>query len=67
MLDQLKLKTKISLLVVAALLGLVSLVVLSAFQTKTDLINGRKEVIRSVLEGISQLWPTIMRKSFPAS
>jgi len=53
MLDQLKLKTKISLLVVAALLGLVSLVVLSAFQTKTDLINGRKEVIRSVLEGIS--------------
>jgi len=51
MIDRMKLKTKIALLVVAALLGLVSLVVVSAFDMKKDLLNGRKEVIQSVLEG----------------
>jgi len=46
-----KLKTKIALLVIAALLGLVSLVVFSAISMKRDLLDGRKEVIQSVLEG----------------
>ena len=50
MLDRMKLKTKIALLVVAALIGLLSLTVFSAFKMKTDLINGRKEVIQSILE-----------------
>ena len=47
-----KLKSKILLLVVAALLGLVSLVVYSALDSKSSLIKGRKEVIQSVLEGV---------------
>ncbi len=51
MIDRMKLKTKIALLVVAALLGLVCLVVYSAFEMKRDLLDGRKEVIQSVLEG----------------
>ena len=51
MIDRMKLKTKIALLVVAALLGLVSMVVYSAFEMKRDLLDGRKEVIQSVLEG----------------
>ena len=51
MIDRMKLRTKIALLVIAALLGLVSLVVISAFDMKEDLLNGRKEVIQSVLEG----------------
>ena len=51
MIDRMKLKTKIALLVVAALLGLVSLVAFSAFEMKRDLLDGRKEVIQSVLEG----------------
>ena len=50
MIDRMKLKTKIALLVVAALLGLVCLVVYSAFEMKRDLLDGRKEVIQSVLE-----------------
>ena len=50
MLDSMKLKTKIALIVIAALLGLLSLTVVSAFKLKTDLINGRKEVIQSILE-----------------
>ena len=50
MLDSMKLKTKIALIVIAALLGLLSLTVVSAFKMKTDLINGRKEVIQSILE-----------------
>ena len=50
MLDRMKLKTKIALIVIAALLGLLSLTVFSAFKMKTDLINGRKEVIQSILE-----------------
>ena len=52
MLDRLKLRTKIALLVIAALLGLVSLAVFSAIEMRRDLIGGRKEVIRSVLDGI---------------
>ena len=51
MIDRMKLKTKIALLVIAALLGLVSLVVLSAVEMRRDLIDGRKAIIRSVLEG----------------
>ena len=51
MIDRMKLKTKIALLVVAALLGLVCLVVYSTFEMKRDLLDGRKEVIQSVLEG----------------
>ena len=51
MIDRMKLKTKIALLVVAALLGLVSLVVISAVEMRRDLIDGRKAIIRSVLEG----------------
>ena len=51
MIDRMKLRTKIALLVIAALLGLVSLVVISAFDMKEDLLNGRKETIQSVLEG----------------
>ena len=51
MIDRMKLRTKIALLVIAALLGLVSLVVVSALSMKQDLLNGRKEVISSVLEG----------------
>ena len=51
MIEQMKLKTKIALLVVAALLGLVSLVVYSAIEMQQQLVEGRKAVIRSVLEG----------------
>ena len=51
MIDRMKLRTKIALLVIAALLGLVSLVVFSAIEMKRDLLNGRREVIQSVLEG----------------
>lgn len=51
MMDRMKLKTKIALLVVAALLGLVSLVVMSAVEMRRDLIDGRKAIIRSVVEG----------------
>ena len=52
MIDRMKLKTKIALLVVAALIGLVSVVVFSAIEMKRDLQNGRREVIQSVLEGV---------------
>ncbi|WP_246167812.1 methyl-accepting chemotaxis protein [Propionivibrio limicola] len=45
-----KLKTKIALLVVAALLGLISLVVYSAIEMRQQLIGSRQAVIRSVLE-----------------
>ncbi|MEI7429542.1 MAG: methyl-accepting chemotaxis protein [Betaproteobacteria bacterium] len=46
-----KLRTKIALLVIAALVGLMSLTIVSAFKMKQDLIDGRKEVIRSMLQG----------------
>lgn len=52
MIDRLKLRTKISMLVMAALLGLISLAVFSAIEMRRDLIGGRKEVIRSVLDGL---------------
>ena len=50
MLDCTKLKTKIAPLVIAALLGLVSLVTFSAFHLKRDSLDGRKQVIQSALE-----------------
>jgi len=51
MIDRMKLKSKIAGLVIAALLGLISVVVFSAIQMRQDLLQGRKEVIQSVLEG----------------
>jgi methyl-accepting chemotaxis protein len=51
MIDGMKLRTKIALLVVAALVGLTSLTIVSAFKMKQDLIDGRKDIIRSVVEG----------------
>ena len=51
MIDRMKLRTKIALLVVAALLGLVCMVILSAYDVKRELLEGRKETIQSVLEG----------------
>ena len=52
MIDRMKLRTKIAALVIAALLGLISMVVLSAIQVKRDLLDGRQKVIQSVLEGV---------------
>ena len=43
MLDRMKLRTKIILLVVAALLGMVVIASLSAFATKRDLTEGRNQ------------------------
>jgi len=51
MIDRMKLKSKIAGLVIAALLGLISVVVFSAIQMRQDLLQGRTEVIQSVLEG----------------
>ena len=51
MIDRMKLRTKIAALVIAALLGLISMVVLSAIQVQRDLLDGRQLVIQSVLEG----------------
>lgn len=50
MLSQMKLKSKIFMLVAAALIGLLSLVVISAIQMKTDLLEGRRGQIKSVVE-----------------
>ena len=52
MIDQLRLKTKIALLVAAALLGLIGMVVFSSMEMRRDLLNGRREVIQSMLEGV---------------
>ena len=52
MFNRMKLKTKIALLVVAALIGVACLVIISAFEMKSELIEGRREVIQSVLEGV---------------
>jgi methyl-accepting chemotaxis protein len=52
MLDQMKLRTKIALLVIAALIGLTSLTIVSAFKMKQDLMHGRQEIIKSVVEGV---------------
>lgn len=50
MLSQMKLKSKIFVLVAAALIGLLSLVVISAIQIKADLLEGRRGQIKSVVE-----------------
>ena len=55
MLDHMKLKTQIALLVAAALFGLLCLTALSAVKMKDDLIEGRKEIIQSVLEATHSL------------
>jgi methyl-accepting chemotaxis protein len=52
MIDSMKLKTKIALLVLASLLGLVCMVIFSGVEMKRDLVKGRQEVIRSVVEGV---------------
>jgi len=52
MIDRLKLKTKIALLVIAALIGLISMVVFSSIEMKRNLLNGRRAVIESMLEGV---------------
>ena len=49
MLDRMKLRTKIILLVVAALFGMVVIASLSAFATKRDLTEGRKVLILSLI------------------
>ena len=50
MLERMKLRTKIILLVVAALLGMVVIASLSAIATKRDLTEGRKVLIKSIIE-----------------
>jgi methyl-accepting chemotaxis protein len=50
MLSTLKLKTKILLLVATALIGLLSLMVISAVQMKADLLEGRRVQIKSVVD-----------------
>lgn len=52
MIEHLQLKTKIALLMGTALLGMLSLVLFSALGVRNDLIDGRKALIRSVLEGV---------------
>ena len=47
----LSLRAKIILLVLAALVGMVIISVFSINATKRDLTEGRKEVIKSVVEG----------------
>ncbi|WP_245715500.1 methyl-accepting chemotaxis protein [Propionivibrio dicarboxylicus] len=47
-----RLKTKIALLVLAALVGLLALTGLSAVKTRQDLLESKKETIQSVLEGV---------------
>jgi methyl-accepting chemotaxis protein len=48
--DTMKLRTKIILLVLAALVGMAVISALSAVASKRDLIDGRKAVIRAVVE-----------------
>lgn len=55
MLDSLKLKTKIILLLVAAFLGLALSIILSAVAVKTDLMDARKLQVQSVVEASLQL------------
>ncbi|SDH40414.1 methyl-accepting chemotaxis sensory transducer with Cache sensor [Propionivibrio dicarboxylicus] len=52
MIDRMRLKTKIALLVLAALVGLLALTGLSAVKTRQDLLESKKETIQSVLEGV---------------
>lgn len=55
MLDSLKLKSKIILLLAAAFLGLALSIILSAMAVKTDLMDARKLQVRSVVEASMQL------------
>ena len=50
MFDRMTLKMKIGLLVIAALLGLISVVAYSSVEMKRDLLAGRRAVIQSMLE-----------------
>ncbi len=50
MLDKLKFRTKIIILVISALIGMAIQTGLSAMATKRDLIAGRQAVIRSIIE-----------------
>ena len=52
MLNQLKLKTKIALLVLATLAGLIVLTTLSTIKGYRDLQDAKRETIQSVLEGV---------------
>ncbi len=52
MVEQMKLKTKVALLVIIALLSLMVFTAFSAFEMRRDLVDGRKAVIRSILEGV---------------
>ena len=52
MIDRMKLRTKIALLVLAALIGLVGQAAMSLVSMQRDLLAGKQETIRSVLEGI---------------
>ena len=52
MLNQLKLKTKIALLVLATLAGLIVLTTLSTIKGHRDLLDAKRETIQSVLEGV---------------
>ena len=49
---QTKLRTKILLLILSALLGFVILLFLSALEIKDALMDGRKEVLRSILQTV---------------
>ncbi|MFN3987743.1 MAG: methyl-accepting chemotaxis protein [Rhodocyclaceae bacterium] len=55
MIEQLKLKTKIALLVAAALLGVIAMTVMSTIEARNDLIEGRKEVIKAIVESAHNL------------
>ncbi|MBK1680579.1 methyl-accepting chemotaxis protein [Rhodocyclus tenuis] len=50
MIDRMTLKAKIVLLVVAALLGMLALVSLAAWEMRTNLEDGRRQQVRSVVE-----------------
>ena len=52
MIDRMKLKTKIALLVFAALVGLLVLTAISAVKTHEDLLDSKRDTIQSVLEGV---------------
>ena len=52
MIDTMKLRTKISLLVATSLIGILVLVSYSAFRMKNDLTESRKSQIRSVTEAV---------------
>lgn len=55
MLDSMKLRTKIVLLVLVAFLGLAVNVVLNALAVKDDLMDARKLQVRSVVEASVQI------------